>query len=43
MGWVRAEQDVTFVLVYGGDIVGPDLKVMQGWWWLVVLADCDKL
>ena len=42
-GWVRAEQDVPFILMHGGAVVGPDLKMMQGCWWLAVLTDCDKL
>ena len=33
-GYVGAEHDITFVLVEGGDVTGPDLeacKVVGGW------------
>ena len=35
-GEFGADHDVSFVFVDGGDIVGPDLEVMQGNHWFAV-------
>ena len=42
-GYVGAEHDLAFVFVNGGDVAGPDLKVMQGCQRLVVAAHWDEL